>query len=322
VAWPSGKAVACKASIPSSNLGATFTYTVQIPNWYLNCYSFTSHLKVAIVLYLVSTPIGNLEDITFRAVACLKECDYILCEDTRHSSKLLHHYGIQKPLVSFHLWNESQREEKIIADLHEGKKIALISDAGTPLFSDPGEALVRKCRKEKLPVTALPGPCAAICALTVSGFQTAPFQFIGFLPKKESELVECLEELFEYRGTSICYESPERIRKTLKTINELDSTREIAIARELTKKFEAILSGPVSAVLEQEKSAPALGEIALLIKGQQKEPESIFSKKFLQSCVQDLIHSHHCSTKEAISLISAQLHLPKKSVYAAVHTEN
>lgn len=274
------------------------------------------------MLYLISTPIGNLEDITLRAISCLKECDYILCEDTRHSSKLLHHYEIQKPLVSFHLFNESSREEKIISDLQEGKKVALISDAGTPLFSDPGEALVKKCREQKLPVTSIPGPCAAICALTLSGFQTAPFQFIGFLPKKESELMGCLEQLLEYPGTSICYESPERIRKTLTAIYTLAPEREIAVARELTKKFETILSGTVSEVCEQEKITPALGEIVLLIKGEQKEAKFIFSKKFLQSCVEDFSLAHNCSTKEAIALVSAQLHLPKKSVYAAVHTEN
>lgn len=272
------------------------------------------------MLYLISTPIGNLEDITFRAVSCLKECDYILCEDTRHSQKLLNHYDIQKPLTSFHLWNESSREEKILSDLQEGKKIALISDAGTPLLADPGEALVKKCRELNLPITALPGPCAVICALTLSGFQTAPFQFIGFLPKKETELLQCLEGLLEYPGTSICYESPQRIRKTVQIIAELDPQREIAIARELTKKFETVLFGPVSTVLEQEKLQPALGEIVLLIKGEQKEAKLVFSKELLQSCVQDIIQSHNYTTKEAISLVSSQLNISKKIVYSAVHS--
>ncbi|MBS0656430.1 MAG: 16S rRNA (cytidine(1402)-2'-O)-methyltransferase [Verrucomicrobia bacterium] len=271
------------------------------------------------MLYLVSTPIGNLEDITFRAVNCLKACDYILCEDTRHSLKLLAHYEIQKPLISFHLWNESSREERVISDLQEGKNIALISDAGTPLFADPGEELVRRCRELHLPITALPGPCAAICGLTLSGFKTQPFQFVGFLPKKESELLESLEQLLEYPGTSICYESPQRIRKSLQAIQSLDPNRKIALARELTKRFETILTGTVSAVLAQEEQEAALGEIVLLIEGYQKDAEPVFSKDFLRLCVEDYSRTHNCSTKEAIAFVSTQLNLSKKTVYAAIH---
>lgn len=272
------------------------------------------------MLYLVSTPIGNLEDITFRAINCLKSCDYILCEDTRHSLKLLNHYDIQKPLVSFHLWNEASREDKIISDLQEGKHIALISDAGTPLLADPGEALVKKCREQGLPITALPGPCAVICALTLSGFKTAPFQFTGFLPRKESELLECLEELLEYPGTSICYESPQRIRKSLQVICSIDANRKVAIARELTKRFETITTGSVSTILAERQEEDSLGEMVLLIEGQRKEKEPVFSKEFLRLCVEDYAMTHTCSTKEAIAFVSTQLNLSKKTVYSAIHT--
>ncbi len=272
------------------------------------------------MLYIVSTPIGNLADITLRALDCLKECDYILCEDTRHSLKLLAHYQIHTPLFSFHPWNEAKQEEKVLADLQQGKKIALISDAGTPLIADPGYRLVKKCREEKLPYTALPGPCAVICALTLSGFATQPFQFVGFLPRKNSEVIQTLETLFSYPGTSICYESPERIRSTLQHICQIDPSRQILLARELTKRFETILCGTAEQVLQQEKETPALGEIVLLIEGQiLPMTEQLFSQEFLCACVEEVMRTQDCSKKTAIALVSQQLHVPKNVIYNAAH---
>ena len=217
------------------------------------------------MLYLVSTPIGNLADFSYRAVEILKKCDYILCEDTRHSRVLLEHYGIGTPLKSYHKFNETKSLEPILADLKEGKTLALISDAGTPLISDPGQELVLHCRKEQVPVSAIPGACAAIDALVLSGLPAAPFQFIGFLPKKEKELQTALSQALIYNGTTIAYESPHRIEETLSCIAQIDPQRELCIARELTKMYEECLSGTAFMLLEHFKANAPRGEIVLLI---------------------------------------------------------
>jgi 16S rRNA (cytidine1402-2'-O)-methyltransferase len=265
------------------------------------------------MLYIIATPIGNLEDITLRALATLKICDYILCEDTRHSLKLLSHYDIHKPLVSYHQFNEKERLERIVSDLEEGKTIGLISDAGTPLISDPGFMLVAECQQRGLAVTTLPGASSPIVGLSLSGFSPTPFQFVGFLPKKKSELVEVLEELLEYPGTTIAFETAERIQATLSALCELEPTRKVAIARELTKRFETVHIGTPEAL----KSGDYKGEIVLLIEGAPQHNSPAFSKEFLQSSVEDL--SKTLSTKDAITQISRLLRVPKKVVYAAVH---
>jgi 16S rRNA (cytidine1402-2'-O)-methyltransferase len=217
------------------------------------------------MLYLISTPIGNLADITLRALDLLKTCDYILCEDTRHSIKLLSHYEIRKPLRSYHKFNEKSRSEEIIKDLKEGMTIALISDAGTPGISDPGEILVRRCHEENIPVTSAPGPCAAIMALTLSGFSTRPFQLIGFLPRKKGELTRTFQGLLEYEGTSICYESPHRLTKALELLASLGSERKVAVIREMTKHFEECRRGSAKELAEHFSKKPPKGEIVLLI---------------------------------------------------------
>lgn len=272
------------------------------------------------MLYVVSTPIGNLEDITLRAIDTLKRCHYILCEDTRHSLKLLNHYEIKNKLISFHQFNEESRIERILDDLRSGQDVALISDAGTPLISDPGFPLIRKARREGLKVTAIPGPSALIAALTLSGFETLPFQFVGFLPKKKGELVERLEELLDYGGTTICYETDTRILDTVEAIYELDPERTIGIARELTKQYEEVITGSCKDVLSAIKATPPRGEIVLLIQARPKdESHCSFSKEFLQSCVTDLSTQESISTKEAIQKIASLLKLPKRVVYSAVH---
>lgn len=216
-------------------------------------------------LYLVATPIGNLGDITLRALEVLKTCSYILCEDTRTSRVLLNHYEIRKPLVSYHKFNEKRREEQVLTDLASGQEIALISDAGTPLISDPGWILVSACRERELPVFVLPGACSAIAALSASGLPTERFQCLGFLPQRPGKRRKALEECLAYPGTSICYESPYRLVKTLHLLAEMDPTRPLVVARELTKKFESYASG-TAPFLEAlfTKSAPK-GEIVLLI---------------------------------------------------------
>lgn len=219
------------------------------------------------VLYLISTPIGNLSDMTFRAVQLLQACDYILCEDTRHSQVLLSHHGIQRPLKSYHRFNEAAREAELIADLVTGLNIALISDAGTPGLADPGERLVRRCVSEGLSVVPVPGPCALIAALTCSGLSTERFQFIGFVPRKASERQRLLIDILDYPGTTICYEAPHRLVATLTALAEMSPDRPLVMARELTKKFEEFQRGTARELLESYQDKKVKGELVLLISG-------------------------------------------------------
>jgi len=264
------------------------------------------------MLYLIATPIGNLSDISLRALEVLKRVDYILAEDTRHSLKLLTHYDIQKPLFSHHQHNEEAKVAKILDDLAAGKEIALISDAGTPLISDPGFVLVRACRERGLALTAIPGASSLLVAITLSGFEPTPFQFVGFLPKKPEER---LQELLEYPGTTICYESPERIEKTLSILCELDPECRVCISRELTKRFEEVVTGTSRELLQK---CPFQGEIVLLIEGKKAAAQdAIFSNELLKTLVADVARS--CSTKEAIEQVAKQLKISKRTIYNAVH---
>jgi 16S rRNA (cytidine1402-2'-O)-methyltransferase len=221
--------------------------------------------KLSTMLYLVATPIGNLGDITYRAVEILKSCDYILCEDTRHSLRLLQHYSIQKHMISYHMFNEASREKRIIEDIQAGKLIALISDAGTPGIADPGMRLVKKCREENIKVESIPGPCAAIAAVTCSGMSTERFQFWGFLPRTSGRLKTQLEEILTYSGTTICYETPHRLLKVLEVLKQIAPERKITVTRELTKKFEEVISGTPEELLLVWKDRAVKGEIVLLI---------------------------------------------------------
>jgi 16S rRNA (cytidine1402-2'-O)-methyltransferase len=219
------------------------------------------------MLYLIATPIGNLADFSFRALQTIELCDYLLCEDTRHSSILLNHYKIKKPLKSYHKFNEKKREEEIIHDLKEGKVIGLISDAGTPCIADPGARLVNVCLKAGLEVTPIPGASAIIVALSASGLETNRFQFLGFLPRKKGQHLKMLTEMLEYSGTSICYESPYRIKATLEVLASLDPEREVVIARELTKKFEEFSRGTASLLNQAWEKRTPKGEFVLLVGG-------------------------------------------------------
>jgi 16S rRNA (cytidine1402-2'-O)-methyltransferase len=216
------------------------------------------------MLYLVATPIGNLEDITIRALNTLRSCDYVLCEDTRHSGRLLKHFEISKPLKSFHKFNEAKREEMLISDLKSGLNVALISDAGTPCLSDPGCRLVARCVAEGIKIVPIPGACAAIAGLIGSGFDTDSFHFYGFLPKKSGQLTTKLKQILENKTTAICYESPHRILKVLKILVELDPDCPIVIARELTKKFEEFLRGTAQSLLISCTARPPKGELVVL----------------------------------------------------------
>jgi 16S rRNA (cytidine1402-2'-O)-methyltransferase len=270
-------------------------------------------IEVSIVLYLVSTPIGNLADFSFRAVDLLKKCDYILCEDTRHSHHLLKHYQIDTPLHSFHKFNETKTEKKILEDLKAGKTLALISDAGTPLISDPGGQLVAKCCEEGLPVSTLPGACAATSALILSGLPSSPFQFIGFLPKTQKDLQFTLSKSLTYHGTTISYESPHRIEETLSLLLLLSKDRKLCIARELTKLHEECLWGNAEQLLAHFKEHPPRGEMVLLISPplEQITYEHLSLKELVDLLQQELT----LSKGEAIKMAAHMHALPKKEVY-------
>ena len=216
-------------------------------------------------LYLVATPIGNLEDITLRALRVLKECDVVAAEDTRHSGQLLKHFGISKPLLSYFQFNEAKRSEEIIERLKRGEKIALVTDAGSPGISDPGERVVRAARKAGCRVEAIPGACALVAALTASGLPTDEFHFIGFLPHKSGQRRNQLEALKQFDGTLVLYESPYRIGKLLGELNEVFPEREIVLARELTKKFEEFLRGKPAELIELTEKRSLKGEFVVLI---------------------------------------------------------
>lgn len=275
------------------------------------------------MLYLVATPIGNLSDITYRAVDTLKNCDYILCEDTRHSLTLLRHYDIQKPLKSFHKFNETSREDEIIQDIKEGRKIALISDAGTPGISDPGTQLVQRCVQENILVIAIPGPCAAIAALSCSGLDTNHFQFHGFLARKAGELRRTFQEILLYPGTTLCYEAANRLIDTLQSLQELAPERKIVVARELTKKFEEIKRGTALELINYfNASATLKGEIVLLIAGQSEKIASDWEKLTPDEHVNVLQETYRLSRNEAIKMAAEVRGVRKRDIYNAVLKDN
>jgi 16S rRNA (cytidine1402-2'-O)-methyltransferase len=216
-------------------------------------------------LYLVATPIGNLEDITLRALRTLKECDLVAAEDTRRTGLLLKHFGISKPMLSYFQFNEAKRSEEIIERMRRGEKIALVTDAGSPGISDPGERVVKATIAAGFRVEAVPGPCALVAALTASGLPTEEFHFIGFLPHKSGQRRKKLETLRDIGGTLVLYESPYRIEKLLGELKEVFPERPIVLARELTKKFEEFLRGTPAELLAQLQKRSIKGEFVVMI---------------------------------------------------------
>jgi 16S rRNA (cytidine1402-2'-O)-methyltransferase len=216
-------------------------------------------------LYLVATPIGNLEDITLRALRILRECDVVAAEDTRHSGRLLQHFGISKPMLSYFQFNEARRSEEILERLRRGEKVALVTDAGSPGISDPGARVVAAALAAGLRVEAAPGPCALVAALTASGLPTDEFHFVGFLPHKSGQRRRQLEALKTIPGTLIFYESPYRVVRLLEELAELYPMRKVILARELTKKFEEFQSGQAGALLEAFRAKAPKGEFVVLL---------------------------------------------------------
>jgi 16S rRNA (cytidine1402-2'-O)-methyltransferase len=219
------------------------------------------------MLSLVATPIGNLRDITLRALDVLKEADLILCEDTRQTQKLLDHYEIRKPMLSFYEHSSVGRILQILNELVQGKKLALVSDGGMPLISDPGFELLREALKHKIPVEIIPGPSACVTALAISGLATDSFTFYGFLVQKSAARKKELMRLADREETLIFYESPYRVHKVLEEMKEIFGDREAVLARELTKKFEEISRGFLSELIRKYAGKKVLGEIVILVSG-------------------------------------------------------
>ncbi len=222
-------------------------------------------------LYLCATPIGNLEDITYRVVRILGEVDLIAAEDTRNSIRLLNHFQIRTPLTSYHEYNKYDKGKKLVEQLLEGKNIALITDAGTPGISDPGEELVKMCCESEIPVTSLPGPAACITALTISGLPTRRFAFEAFLPTEKKEREEILQELERETRTIVLYEAPHRLVKTLKLLAERLGNRNAAVCRELTKKYETALRTGLQDAAEYYETNEPKGECVIVIEGRSRE---------------------------------------------------
>ena len=222
-------------------------------------------------LYLCATPIGNLEDMTFRVIRTLKEVDLIAAEDTRNSIKLLNHFEIQTPMTSYHEYNKYEKGRKLVEKLLEGQNIALITDAGTPGISDPGEELVKMCYESGIPVTSLPGAAACITALTISGLSTRRFAFEAFLPSDKKEREQILKEMETETRTMIVYEAPHRLVKTLKLFLERLGNRKITVCRELTKRHETALAVTLEEAVAHYEANPPKGECVLVIEGKSRE---------------------------------------------------
>ncbi len=226
-------------------------------------------------LYIVSTPIGNLEDLTFRARRILQEVSAIAAEDTRHTQKLCGHYHIQTPLTSYHDFNKEEKTPLLLERLKQGKSIALVSDAGTPLISDPGYYLVTRAIVLDVPLVPVPGPSSITAALSVAGLPTDSFTFIGFLPRKSAARTRLLQSLLEDSNTLILFETPHRIKATLLTLREIFPDRRIVIARELTKIHEEILRGTACDILPANPVHALKGEMTLIIEGKAKRKKRV-----------------------------------------------
>ena len=263
-------------------------------------------------LFLVATPIGNLEDITYRAVRVLREADRIACEDTRQTRKLLEHYGIERPTVSYHEHNEAERSEELAVLLEAGERIALVSDAGMPLVSDPGYRLVRAAIERGIPVEPVPGPSAVLAAIAASGLPNDSFHFGGFLPSKPGQRLKALEALAGERATLVFYEAPHRIVEALEAVEQALGPRPVVVARELTKIHEEFLRGEaaeVRAILAARENVK--GEITLLI-GRATAPVNDGTP--VEDAVQALIHSG-TPRMDAIKQVARQRGLSKREVY-------
>ena len=270
-------------------------------------------------LYLCATPIGNLEDITYRVLCTLREVDLIAAEDTRNSIKLLNHFEIKTPMTSYHEYNKIEKAYQLVDKLREGKNIALITDAGTPGISDPGEELVRICHEEGIEVTSLPGPAACITALTMSGLPTRRFAFEAFLPREKKERAAVLEQLRDETRTMIFYEAPHHLEKTLEELYETLGNREMAICRELTKRYEEVMPTSMEEALAYYKENEPRGEYVLVVQGKsfeelQKEKQQSWESLSLTEHMA-VYEEQGIDRKEAMKLVAKDRGISKREVY-------
>ena len=254
------------------------------------------------MLFIIPTPIGNLKDITLRAIETLKACDYLLCEDTRETFKLLSHYEIKKPLFSYHKFNESKISQKVIDDLEKGLIIGLVSDAGTPVLCDPGQIVVSLARQKNLEVVALPGPCAAITALSGSGFKGDQFAFCGFIPKQAKAKQDLFSLISKRPGIHIFYETSKRLKDTLTTLSETHHSSKICIAKELSKLYEHYFFGTAQQLIETLKDEQYKGEWVILIEITQSIHESKEPLNLMEE-LQKLLNQG-MSPKNSVKLLS------------------
>lgn len=278
------------------------------------------------ILYLVPTPIGNLEDISFRSLRILKEANLIAAEDTRNTKKLCNYFEIETPISSYHEHNKDVSGKKMIEQLHQGAKIALVSDAGMPTISDPGYELVQVAIKEGLTVVPLPGANAALTALIASGIQPQPFYFYGFLQRGKKEKRKELEKLTRQSATLIFYESPHRLRETLVLMAEiLGKDRNIVLCRELTKKFEEFIRGNLSEAVTWVENSEIRGEFCLIVEGgdgQEQEESSNWWESFtIEEHVEHYLENQEMTSKEAIKQTAKDRGMNKRDIYQAYHVE-
>lgn len=273
-------------------------------------------------LYLCATPIGNLEDITYRVLRTLKEVDLIAAEDTRNSIKLLNHFEIKTPMTSYHEYNKIEKAYQLIDKLREGKNIALITDAGTPGISDPGEELVRICYEEGMEVTSLPGPAACITALTMSGLPTRRFAFEAFLPRDRKERADVLKQLANETRTMIIYEAPHHLVKTLEELYDTLGNRNIAICRELTKRYEEKMLMTLSESLDYYTEKEPRGEYVLILEGKtfeeiRKEEQKNWESMSLEEHMA-VYEQQGILRKEAMKLVAKDRGISRRDVYQAL----
>ena len=268
-------------------------------------------------LFIVSTPIGNLEDITLRALSTLKRVDLIACEDTRHTRKLLNHYGINTPTTSYHEHNENSKSEKLIAEIKNGKDIALVSDAGTPCISDPGFKLTKLAADNSIDIISIPGPSAFLSAVTLSGLSTDSFIFLGFVPRTQKKTIEFFEEVKQYKSALIFYESPKRILKSLKCAREVLGDRNATLSREITKIHEEVIRGKITKLIEVlSKKNIIRGEFTVVIEGNKLDRNKTKSNdlNYIDKRLKSL-KEMEISLKDAVKVVSKDLNYPKKKVY-------
>lgn len=270
-------------------------------------------------LYVCATPIGNLEDISYRFVRILNEVDLVAAEDTRHTGKLLNHLGIQKPMISYFTHNRKGHGEIIIGELLSGKNVALVSDAGTPAISDPGEELVMLCAKENIKTVPVPGACAAISALSVSGLPTGRFVFEGFLSTQKKGRMDRLNELKTEKRTVIFYEAPHKLLRTLEDFCEVfGADRQISLCRELTKVFEEVYRTTVGEALERYRETPPKGEFVLILQGAPEEEKTENWENISPEAHVAMYEKEGFSRMDAIKKAAKDRNVPKREIYDAV----